>query len=123
MLVSLGLLMIGVFLLLASVKVVAEKEAKIVQRFGKYHRTLLPGLQFIVPVMDTIAFKVSLRETVDNVPPQVCITKDNVQVTIDGVLYYQVTDPRAAVYGASSFKDALHNIALGSGKAVFGCAI
>ena len=106
---SLGLLL-GVVGWLA-VRMVPERQAYVVQRFGKYHRTLPAGLQLTVPFVDQVAFKVDLREQVLDVRPQTCISQDNVQVVVDGILYLQVIDPKAAVYGSTNYALALLNLA------------
>jgi regulator of protease activity HflC (stomatin/prohibitin superfamily) len=83
----------------------------VVERFGRYHATLEPGLNFIVPVFDRIAYKHSLKEVPLDVPEQVCITKDNTQLGVDGILYFQVTDPRLASYGSSNYVNAITQLA------------
>ena len=80
-------------------KVVPQQEAHIVERFGKFHATLSPGLNIIVPFLDKIAYKHSLKEIPLDVPSQVCITRDNTQLTVDGILYFQVTDAKRASFG------------------------
>lgn len=79
-----------------SFKVVPQQEAHIVERLGKFHQTLNPGLNILVPFLDRVAYKHSLKEIPLDVPSQVCITRDNTQLTVDGILYFQVTDPKRA---------------------------
>jgi len=87
-----------VFLIINGVKIVPQKEAWVVERFGKYNRTLEAGLNFIIPFIDYVRAKVSLKEQVIEIPPQEVITKDNVLVSIDTVCYFTIIDPVAATY-------------------------
>jgi regulator of protease activity HflC (stomatin/prohibitin superfamily) len=80
---------------------VPQQHAWVVERLGKFHASLDPGLNVIVPFIDRIAYRHSLKEVPLDVPEQVCITKDNTQLGVDGIIYYQVTDPRLASYGSS----------------------
>ena len=73
-----------------------QQNAWVVERLGKYDRTLTPGLKFVVPFIERVAYKHSLKEVPLDVPSQVCITKDNTQLSVDGIIYFQVTDPRLA---------------------------
>jgi regulator of protease activity HflC (stomatin/prohibitin superfamily) len=82
-----------------------------VERLGKFHRILEPGLNIIVPFVDRIAYRHSLKEVPLDVPEQVCITKDNTQLAVDGIIYYQVTDPRLASYGTSDYVLAITQLA------------
>src|SRR3954469_23761159 len=81
------------------VRIVPQQFAFVVERLGRFHEVLEPGLNLIIPFLDRIAYTHSLKEVPLDVPEQVCITKDNTQLAVDGVLYYQVTDPRLASYG------------------------
>jgi len=83
----------------------------VVERFGRFHTALEPGLNFIVPVFDRVAYRHSLKEVPLDVPEQVCITRDNTQLGVDGVLYFQVTDPRLASYGSSNYISAISQLA------------
>ena len=76
-----------------AVKVVPQQEAWVVERFGKFHSVLEPGLNFIVPLIDKVAYKQTLKEIPMDTSSQICITKDNTQLQVDGVLYFQVTNP------------------------------
>jgi regulator of protease activity HflC (stomatin/prohibitin superfamily) len=105
------LLAAAVAFVLEGVRVVPQQMAFVVERFGRYHATLEPGLNFIVPVFDRIAYKHSLKEVPLDVPEQVCITKDNTQLGVDGILYFQVTDPRLASYGSSNYVNAITQLA------------
>ena len=81
-----------------AVKVVPQQEAWVVERFGKFHSVLEPGLNFIVPLIDKVAYKQTLKEIPMDTSSQICITKDNTQLQVDGVLYFQVTNPELASY-------------------------
>jgi regulator of protease activity HflC (stomatin/prohibitin superfamily) len=96
---------------LEGVRVVPQQSAFVVERFGRFHATLEPGLNFIVPVFDRVAYRHSLKEVPLDVPEQVCITKDNTQLGVDGILYFQVTDPRLASYGSSNYIAAISQLA------------
>ena len=89
------------------VKIVPTQEAYVVERLGKYAKTLGAGFHIIAPFIDRIPYKHSLKEITLDVPPQTCITKDNIAVEIDGVLYYRVIDPVKASYGIGDFQFAI----------------
>lgn len=93
------------------VRVVPQQNAWVVERFGSYHQTLEPGLRIIFPLIDRVAYRHSLKEVPYDVPEQTCITKDNTQLAVDGVLYFQVTDPKLASYGTSDFIAAITQLA------------
>lgn len=99
---------------------VEQQEAYVVERWGRYHRTLTPGLRWLVPIMDRVAYRHSLKEVPLDVPSQVCITRDNTQLTVDGVLYYQVTDPMLASYGSSNYVLAITQLAQTTLRSVIG---
>ena len=103
-----------------SVKVVPQQHAWIRERLGKYAGTLTPGLNFIIPFIDRIAYKHSLKEIPLDVPSQVCITRDNTQLQVDGILYFQVTDPMRASYGSSNYIMAVTQLAQTSLRSVIG---
>jgi regulator of protease activity HflC (stomatin/prohibitin superfamily) len=96
-----------VVLFAGAVKVVPQKEAWTVERLGRYHRTLEAGLHFIIPVVDAVRAKVSLKEQVLDIPSQEVITKDNVVVGIDAVCYFTVIDPVSAVYNIENLEYAI----------------
>ena len=104
----------------SSVQVVPQQEAWVVERFGKFHTVLEPGLNFIVPMIDKVAYKQTLKEIPLDTTSQVCITKDNTQLQVDGVLYYQVTNPELASYGTSDFVTAITQLAQTSLRSVIG---
>ncbi|MCP2039828.1 regulator of protease activity HflC (stomatin/prohibitin superfamily) [Neisseria sp. HSC-16F19] len=100
--------------------VVPQQEAFIVERWGRYHKTLTPGLRWLVPFMDRIAYKHTLKEIPLDVPSQVCITRDNTQLTVDGIIYFQVTDPQLASYGSSNYVLAITQLAQTTLRSVIG---
>jgi regulator of protease activity HflC (stomatin/prohibitin superfamily) len=109
---------IGIFVFIAaivfvikSIYQVPQQHAYVVERLGKYDRTLEPGLAFVIPFIERVAYKHSLKEIPLDVPSQVCITRDNTQLQVDGVLYFQVTDPVAASYGSSNYVAAISQLA------------
>ncbi|HVR50592.1 MAG TPA: stomatin-like protein [Pseudorhodoferax sp.] len=118
--VALVLLVIAAVFVSQSIKVVPQQNAWVVERLGKYHSTLTPGLNFLVPFIDKVAYKHSLKEIPLDVPSQVCITRDNTQLQVDGILYFQVTDPMRASYGSSNYIMAVTQLAQTSLRSVIG---
>jgi regulator of protease activity HflC (stomatin/prohibitin superfamily) len=110
-LVLLGLILAVIVVLLRTAVVVPQKSAFIVERLGRYANTLGAGFHLLVPFVDRIAYKQNLKEEARDVPPQNCITKDNVAITIDGILYLQVMDPVKASYGISDYRWATTQLA------------
>jgi regulator of protease activity HflC (stomatin/prohibitin superfamily) len=88
------------------IRIVPEEEAWIVEQFGKYKRTLGPGLHLVIPFVQKVAYQHTLKEEAIDVSPQICITQDNVQVTVDGILYLEVRDPLKASYGIEDYRFA-----------------
>ena len=113
------LILAGIFIV-RSIKVVPQQNAWVVERLGKYHATLTPGLNFLIPFVDRLAYKHSLKEIPLDVPSQVCITRDNTQLQVDGILYFQVTDPMRASYGSSNYIMAVTQLAQTSLRSVIG---
>jgi regulator of protease activity HflC (stomatin/prohibitin superfamily) len=99
------------FVFFKLIRIVPEAQAWIVEEFGRYKKTLGPGLHLIVPVIQRVAYKHTLKEQVFDVHPQVCVTNDNVQVTVDGILYLKVVDPKKASYGISDYRFATTQLA------------
>ena len=118
--VALVLFFIFIVFAVQTIKVVPQQHAWIVERLGKYHATLAPGLNIVVPFIDRVAYQHSLKEIPLDVPSQVCITKDNTQLTVDGILYFQVTDPMRASYGASNYIIAITQLAQTTLRSVIG---
>jgi regulator of protease activity HflC (stomatin/prohibitin superfamily) len=100
-----------VFVIAKTAVVVPQQSAYVVETLGRYSRTLSAGFHFLVPFVDRIAYRHTLKEQPIDVPEQVCITRDNVQVAIDGVLYMQVLDPRQASYGVNNYMFAISQLA------------
>jgi regulator of protease activity HflC (stomatin/prohibitin superfamily) len=111
---------IAVIFIVRTLKIVPQQHAWVVERLGKYDRTLTPGLSFVVPFVDRVAYKHSLKEVPLDVPSQVCITKDNTQLQVDGILYFQVTDPMRASYGSSDYIVAITQLAQTTLRSVIG---
>ena len=111
MTVAIVLLIIAAIFIYQTFKIVPQQNAWVVERLGKYDRTLTPGLKFVVPFIERVAYKHSLKEVPLDVPSQVCITKDNTQLQVDGIIYFQVTDPMRASYGSSNYISAITQLA------------
>ena len=114
------LLVAAIVLASKSIKTVPQQRAWIVERFGKFDRTLEPGLRLILPFIDRIGAKHDLREVPLDVPSQVCITRDNTQLQVDGILYFQVTEPKLATYGSSNYLLAITQLAQTTLRSIVG---
>jgi regulator of protease activity HflC (stomatin/prohibitin superfamily) len=110
---SLGIAIVAFIIafVIEGLRVVPQQSAWVVERLGKFHEVLQPGLNVIIPFFDRVAYKHSLKEVPFDVPEQVCITKDNTQLAVDGIVYYQVTDARLASYGTSDYLLAITQLA------------
>jgi regulator of protease activity HflC (stomatin/prohibitin superfamily) len=111
LLFALFVFVVVVILIIRTIRVVPQQRAWVLERLGRFHSVLQPGLNFVVPFLDRVAYKHDLREIPLDVPPQICITRDNTQLQVDGILYFQVTDPRLASYGASNYVLAITQLA------------
>ncbi|MDI9333908.1 MAG: SPFH domain-containing protein [Cytophagales bacterium] len=109
-----------VIFIIRSLKVVPQQNAWVVERLGKYHTTLTPGLNMLIPFIDAVAYKHSLKEIAMDVPGQVCITRDNTQLQVDGIIYFQVTDPMRASYGSANYVMAITQLAQTTLRSVIG---
>ncbi len=118
--IALVLAVIAVIFVSRAIRIVPQQNAYVVERLGKYDRTMAPGLHLLVPFVDRLAYKHSLKEIPLDVPSQVCITKDNTQLTVDGILYFQVTDPMRASYGSSNYIVAITQLAQTTLRSVIG---
>ena len=118
--VALVLFIIAVIFIVQTLKVVPQQHAWVVERLGKYHATLTPGLNFLVPFVDKVAYKHVLKEIPLDIASQVCITRDNTQLQVDGILYFQVTDAMRASYGSSNYIVAISQLAQTSLRSVIG---
>ena len=118
--IALIVAVIAVIFIVRTFKIVPQQNAWVVERLGKYDRTLTPGLKFVIPFVERVAYKHSLKEVPLDVPSQVCITKDNTQLQVDGILYFQVTDPMRASYGSSDYLMAISQLAQTTLRSVIG---
>lgn len=109
-----------IFQFFRSIRIVPTAKAYIVERLGKYSRTLGPGFHALLPFLDRVAFIQDLKEVSISVPPQVCFTKDNVQVEVDGVIYISVVDPVAASYGIDDYLIAAIQLGQTTTRSVIG---
>jgi regulator of protease activity HflC (stomatin/prohibitin superfamily) len=109
--VALIIALVAAIFVFKTFKIVPQQNAWVVEKLGKYDRTLTPGLGFVTPFIERVAYKHSLKEVPLDVPSQVCITKDNTQLQVDGIIYFQVTDPMRASYGSSNYIAAITQLA------------
>ncbi len=118
--IALVIIVIAAIFVIRSIRIVPQQNAWVVERLGKYHSSLAPGLNILVPFVDRVAYKHSLKEIPLDVPSQICITRDNTQLQVDGILYFQVTDPMRASYGSSNYLMAVTQLAQTSLRSVIG---
>ncbi|MBQ9220929.1 MAG: SPFH domain-containing protein [Succinivibrio dextrinosolvens] len=118
--VALILIIIAIIFVFKAIKVIPQQSAWVIERLGKFHKVLNPGLNFIIPFIDKVAYKHSLKEIPLDTPSQVCITRDNTQLSVDGILYFQVTDPKLASYGTSNYIIAITQLAQTTLRSVIG---
>lgn len=119
-LISLAVLAIVAIALFKTAQIVPQRSAYIVERLGRYARTLDAGFHILIPFIDRVAYRQTLKEEAVDVPKQQCITKDNISVSVDGVLYLQVVDPHAASYGISDYHYAATSLAQTTLRSVIG---
>lgn len=112
--------LLAVFTVVRAVRIVPQARARNVERLGRYHRTLKPGLSVVIPYIDRVYPVIDLREQVVSFKPQPVITEDNLVVEIDTVLYFQVTDPRAAFYEIANFLQAVEQLTVTTLRNVVG---
>jgi regulator of protease activity HflC (stomatin/prohibitin superfamily) len=117
---TLALFVVALIVVVRAIRVVPQQHAWVVERLGRFYAVLEPGLNIVIPFVDRVAFRHDLREIPLDVPPQVCITKDNTQLQVDGILFFQVTDPKLASYGASNFILAITQLAQTTLRSVIG---
>ncbi len=120
MLITLMIFIIAITIIVKTVKIVPQQHAWVVERLGRYHATLTPGANVVLPFIDRVAYQHSLKEIPLDVPSQICITRDNTQLQVDGVLYFQVTDPMKASYGSSNYLAAITQLAQTTLRSVIG---
>ncbi len=118
--VLIGLIILILILFFRAIRIVPQKIAFIVERLGKYNNTLEAGFHVLIPFIDRVAYKHTLKEQAIDVPPQVCITRDNISVEVDGILYMQVVDPRKASYGINNYQFASTQLAQTTMRSVIG---
>ena len=105
-------LTIGIlFILWHTVVIIPMRESLVIERLGKFRKVLEPGFHFLIPFFDNIAYRHEIREQIFDIPAQTCITKDNMQVQIDGLVYLKVIDPKKASYGIGNYSNASVNLA------------
>ncbi|BAO80894.1 membrane protease subunit, stomatin/prohibitin homolog [Serpentinimonas raichei] len=118
--IALAIVIVAIVFVIRSIQVVPQQNAWVKERLGKYAGTLGPGLNFLVPFVDRVAYKHSLKEIPMDVPEQICITRDNTQLKVDGILYFQVTDAMRASYGSSNFMMGITQLAQTTLRSIIG---
>ena len=118
--IALVVLVVAIVFVARTFKIVPQQHAWVVERLGKYDRALTPGLKLVIPFIERVAYRHSLKEVPLDVPSQVCITRDNTQLQVDGILYFQVTDPMRASYGSSDYIVAITQLAQTTLRSVIG---
>jgi regulator of protease activity HflC (stomatin/prohibitin superfamily) len=115
-----GIIFLVFIIFVRTIRIVPQKSAFIVERLGKFQATLVAGLHILIPFVDKVAYKHTLKEQAVDVPPQVCITKDNISVEVDGILYLQVVDAKRASYGINNYAFAATQLAQTTMRSVIG---
>ena len=118
--VLVALVILALVIFFKTVRIVPQKSAFIIERLGKYTTTLVAGFHVLVPFLDKVSYKHTLKEQAVDVLPQVCITKDNISVEVDGILYMQVVDPKKASYGINNYAFASSQLAQTTMRSVIG---
>jgi len=118
--VLIGVIVFALIVFFKTIRVVPQKMAFIVERLGKYSTTLEAGFHILIPFLDKVSYKHTLKEQAVDVPPQACITKDNIAVEVDGILYMQVVDPKKASYGIDNYRFAATQLAQTTMRSVMG---
>jgi regulator of protease activity HflC (stomatin/prohibitin superfamily) len=118
--IALVVAIVAIVFVVRTFKIVPQQHAWVVERLGRYDRTLTPGLKFVIPFVERVAYRHSLKEVPLDVPSQICITKDNTQLQVDGILFFQVTDPMRASYGSSDYIVAITQLAQTTLRSVVG---
>ncbi len=111
LILSVGFMVLVIIIIFKSAKIVPQREQYVIERLGKYSRTLDAGFHILIPFLDIVAYRHSMKERAIDIPSQACITKDNIAVTIDGVLYMQVLNAKAASYGIEDYVFATAQLA------------
>ena len=119
--VLIGILVLAFIVFVTTIRIVPQKRAYIIERVGKYHKTLDAGFHILAPFfIDKVSYRHTLKEQAVDVPPQQCITKDNIAVEVDGILYMQVGDPKKASYGIDNYRFAATQLAQTTMRSVMG---
>ena len=118
--ILIGIILLGFILIVSMIKIVPQRTAIIVERLGKYRATFTAGFQILIPFIDKIRYRQTLKEQAIDVAPQICITRDNIAVEVDGILYLQVLDPEKASYGIDNYRFASIQIAQTTMRSVIG---
>ena len=118
--ILIGIVIVILIIFAKTIRIVPQRSAFIIERLGKYRVTLQAGFHVLLPFIDKIGYKHSLKEQALDVPPQTCITQDNIAVEVDGILYIQVTDPMKASYGINNYKFATTQLAQTTMRSVIG---
>jgi regulator of protease activity HflC (stomatin/prohibitin superfamily) len=118
--VTFALFVVALIVVIKAIRVVPQQHAWVVERLGRFYAVLEPGLNFVIPFVDRVAYRHDLREIPLDVPSQICITRDNTQLQVDGILYFQVTDPKLASYGSSNYVLAITQLAQTTLRSIIG---
>jgi regulator of protease activity HflC (stomatin/prohibitin superfamily) len=118
--ILIGVIFLGFIIVASMIKVVPQRTAIIVERLGKYRATFTAGFQILIPFIDKVRYRHTLKEQAIDVAPQICITRDNIAVEVDGILYLQVLDPQKASYGIDNYRFASVQIAQTTMRSVIG---
>ena len=117
---TLVIFIVALIVMMKAIRVVPQQHVWVVERLGRFYATLQPGLNFVIPFVDRVAYRHDLREIPLDVPSQICITRDNTQLQVDGILYFQVTDPKLASYGSSNYVLAITQLAQTTLRSIIG---
>ncbi|HEX9652392.1 MAG TPA: stomatin-like protein [bacterium] len=118
--ILIGITLFVVIAFMKTIRIVPQKMAFIVERLGKYSKTLEAGFHILIPFIDQVSYKQTLKEQAVDVAPQICITRDNIAVEVDGILYLQVIDPKSASYGINNYQFAATQLAQTTMRSVIG---
>jgi len=118
--ILIGVIILGFIVIASMIKIVPQRTAIIVERLGKYRATFTAGFQILIPFIDKVRYRHTLKEQAIDVAPQICITRDNIAVEVDGILYLQVLDPQKASYGIDNYRFASIQIAQTTMRSVIG---
>jgi regulator of protease activity HflC (stomatin/prohibitin superfamily) len=117
---TLAVFIVALIVVVKAIRVVPQQHAWVVERLGRFYAVLQPGLNFVIPFVDRVAYRHDLREIPLDVPSQICITRDNTQLQVDGILYFQVTDAKLASYGSSNYVLAITQLAQTTLRSIIG---